>query len=465
MLSAACAMGSRSTALGRRPALEKGRGSGGAEFPAPHLRCLPIAVAPSNFELDDSLRRTYHWSMVEFSFPKFSLPAIACKSDCGCGDGSQLSHHLPWTDSLQPTSRMALGERLHPVEETSVTLQAAQPAEDLSISRRTMATSVPMFATNTGSNPQDLASPTWGNRLQPQDPPNDPEPSGNPVPQGRTYYMFKDIDTYPDYKTIGMKPAFCSASQSDVLKDLHYRAYRYALTAQRTLHRMYLLDESTRKIVWNWGEVGSKNTYLWTHKDQKEPNYVYLDGLAAWFGPYSASRFSRVRSIFNALKVCFEKGVNVGGVRYWMRYKCKDVGCGPAPARHLVAWNIDICPAFWTDWANTERWRRARSTTILHEVFHNINGFLKPRDESLADVCEGGWKVNENMCYRDRLWDYDWNNYGKYGDNPRELVKSGFYSVALNNVDNYTCWTLRRYISPWFGEFDLPYPHFGGKNP
>lgn len=282
--------------------------------------------------------------------------------------------------------------------------------------------------------------------------------------------IFKNVHCRPIFKDIFLKTFQCNATERHILANLHARAYFYARTAWLTLRRMDYLDEMTRRIVWDWGKAKSPHQYLWTYNGILDKE-AHRDSLAEWFGPYTYDRFTRVLLTLSALTKLFEKGVEVGGLFYWMRYKCKSDGCGENPARHLVSWTIDICPAFWNDLKvlHREDGLKRRSVTILHENFHNLLGALQPRDERLTGVCHGGWNAADNMCYRDRSWDADWTFYGlnpNDGDNPRDLIRAKQFSLALNNVDNYVSWTLRRYVSHWFGPCDLPYPLMGtGKEP
>lgn len=57
---------------------------------------------------------------------------------------------------------------------------------------------------------------------------------------------------------------------------------------------------------------------------------------------------------------------------------------------------------------------------------------------------------SEPRCYRSRHEDELGFKYSSHSD-PRRLVESRHYDYALNNVDNYVSWAMRRFVHPKFG--------------
>jgi hypothetical protein len=229
-----------------------------------------------------------------------------------------------------------------------------------------------------------------------------------------------------------------SNGREEILRILHRRAYNYSKTALDWLEWMTVQNAQRQHLVWNWGKNPNLN-HLWIHQDT--PEWV---ALSHWFGAYSPAKLKTLVAMFRAVVK------RLIGATWSDRviYRCKIVGCilGNPKAKHLVPRDIWICPGFWENKANVslELWMTSRSVTVLHEHFHQLFGPLTPRDER-NHVCVGGWNAEEDMCYRTSEWDLkDWN-YGYSDSNPVRLVESGQDAVALNNIDNYVCWALRRF--------------------
>lgn len=437
--------------------------------------------------------------MEEFKFPSILVPRANARQPCGCHGRAQSptrrcqsckmdkaivasstrseapATRKSWGYTTEPSPMSALGDSLGPAigsGEVLVHIRTSVPFEDLlseidtshvdrpdwrGTDRAALASEV-RCPTRAVQSLQRLAIAPPSTEAQPPEPKEGNEPGEGKNPYPKPTKPPRDCD--PWFRDISIKTFQCNSEERAELSDLHGRAYYCCVTAWRTLYKMSLFGEESQRLLWNWGDPKSKSKDLWANHPGHHPR---LASLAAWFGPYSKTAFAQIFKVFTVMKDSFELGVKVGGIRYWMRYKCKTNGCiEETPIRHLVKWSIDVCRGFWDDYEiykGTKFWKLTKTASVFHEHFHNVVSPLVLRDESMPGVCIGGW--NDKKCYRDKGSDGNWASHGLLGagnkeDGPTQLIAHKLFNVALNNVDNYTAWALQRYVSPWFGFCDIP---------
>lgn len=187
-----------------------------------------------------------------------------------------------------------------------------------------------------------------------------------------------------------------------------------------------------------------------------------FSSLAYWFGGYSLSTFSRIRSIFTAMTEHYEIGVPGALHRNPIRYACWGGCVADTWARKSNKRTIQICPQFMARNAHEQVW------TLVHEALHGVDSGATPQDRCNPQICFAGWRSCTaagipQQCYQDngnlvaswnfitiedpgvRLWNY-----------PRLLVEAGEGKDFRNNVDNYVSWAVARWADAQWRECNGP---------
>lgn len=249
----------------------------------------------------------------------------------------------------------------------------------------------------------------------------------------------------------------CRDSRHARIRMAHYDAYNLMLTAYRTVRYIKFAPIALhlRQVIWNWG---SADGYAWMWTDENGVSQTAREAsLAHWFGPFSKDRLDTIYNILAAGVEYYEKGPEVWGTFKGVKYYCRDYK--RCVAYHPNRRSTTFCRQFW------DRNRRGRALIVLHENMHSVLEHKQPRDESFGAICEvtDGDGNSDYRCYADHTPEYDGANPWEHGsddndplDNPRKLILGGAFNVALNNIDNYVSWIVRRWDNPQFRSCDAP---------
>lgn len=196
------------------------------------------------------------------------------------------------------------------------------------------------------------------------------------------------------------------------------------------MQAMARLPPTSRERVWNWGylEPGSKSATA-AHRDDDWKDFW---SPASWFGPYTASRFSKVRDRVHRIWLRLQHGTKRNRP---MRFVCRaHRNCfGIAAAFHSPAdvGRVTLCK----DWFQDTPVNRAEK--ILHESMHYLvaDSLTKNRPHDVKNpACNG--PLVRNICYGPDL--------------SRHLL-SRDPDLAIDNIENYVFWMkyFGKYASCW----------------
>lgn len=284
---------------------------------------------------------------------------------------------------------------------------------------------------------------------------------GGTIPDGFTPpgpWLFA-TNCNPVFKTAPYHEANnCSENNRVLIDAAHFSAYAIAVLSLRTVE--YIRQHPEQYLLWLWGHPNPSPwhpKHYWGNRQS-----AIFASLGYWFGTYNIGpKLNRVRQVFSSLVAWFEHGgvnwtYHVGGwTRKPVTYRCPALF--QCSAFHPDQRHTDLCVPFFyfTNLAN----HRRRAAEILHESMHSVVGSLNPRDEKLTSVCAFKASRPRWYCYanpNDNL-NIPWT-HGNTVNDPRSLIEYNRDDVALNNIDNYVSWALRRFDDPQWGFCDGPRP-------
>lgn len=234
----------------------------------------------------------------------------------------------------------------------------------------------------------------------------------------------------PSWRSSGRFRSKCTSSEKKKVREALDQAFSWVDRAQQFIALLSTLPAVQRERVWNWGYLaaGSKDATA-AHRDREWKDFW---SPASWFGPYSASKFSKVRERVYLIWDRMQHGTRRNRP---MRFVCRSHrNCfGIAAAFHSPAdvGRVTLCK----DWFQDSSTNRAEK--ILHESMHYLvnDSIVKNRPRDVHNpACDG--PLVRNICY---------------GPDLSRRLLSRDQGKAVDNIENYVFWMkyFAKYTHCW----------------